>query len=337
MRVFLLICLIINIELKEIKKEKSPVLLYKQILDKNTINNNKNFLLNLTDYLNQTPFNKTNNSEIIFRDHIRISIFLLFCGIFIMLYGAYYYKLSLLFHYIFFLYYFCVIILPNINTLLYQYVFLFSFVSGILIYALISTDDITSMKYKIQKILYGIILGCFIHKIITYYINFFFKDNNFSIRINVLYYISFFLFILLFGVINNFMPDYLTFLPCSIISSSFYVIKFLDCALHQKNQKYEKEAFLTNFIIQFIIIIWSTIFQIYHINYKISESPNVDQNEKIIKEISRISSCRSSTFNNINIKSGTPSNEQTINNTLKVNELDNEDEDEEVEINEHED
>lgn len=332
----LFICSIINIHLKEIKKEKSPLFLHKQIIYKSAINNNKSnlfFLIN-NDYFIQNPFNKTKNSEIIFKDNAKFTITFLFCGIFIMLYGAYYYRLSLLFHYTFFLYHFCVLILPEINILLYQYVFIFSGISGILIYAFISSDDKSSKQYKIQKILYGIILGCFIHKIIIYYINIFFPNNDFSIIINVLYYISFFICILIFGIINHFIPDYLTFLPCSTIASSFYIINFIDIVTDTdtdtNTQKNVIETFLTSCILQFIVIIWSILYQIFHIRYKFSEEPNFDNNEI---EISRMTS-RISSINNVDsTKLGIESNEPTFS-TQKDNELDDEDD---VDINEQED
>lgn len=331
---FLFICSFINIQLKEIKKEKSPLFLHKPIINKSTINNNKYDLFFLTDnnYFIHTPFNKTKNSEIIFKENAKFTITFLFCGIFIMSYGAYYYRLSLLFHYTFFLYHFCVLILPEINILLYQYVFIFSGISGILIYSFISTDNKASKQYKIQKILYGIILGCFIHKIIIYYINIFVQNNEISIIINVLYYISFFICILIFGIINYFIPDYLTFLPCSTISSSFYIINFIDIVTYTETntQKNVLETFLTSFILQLIIIIWSILYQIFHIRYKFSEEPNFDNNEI---EISRMSSCISS-INNVDTKLGIESNEQTYS-TPKENELDDEDED--YNINEQED
>ena len=199
----ILIYSIINIELKEIKIKKSLLLLDKEINNKNTINNTN---YNLFIFSEQTAVNKTKNSEDIFKKHGNISFVFLFTGFFIMLYGGYYYKFSLIIHFTLFLYHIIVIISPNIPIIFYQIYFVISCITGLLIYLILNTDEKTWKRFKIQKIIYGGVLGCFIHQIIFYYINFFFDENNYE-KYDIIYYISFFSFVLIFGIINFFIPD----------------------------------------------------------------------------------------------------------------------------------
>ena len=126
------------------------------------MNNNKNiYSFNRKDinkilcYL-KSETNETNNEtkviiknmrkvDKIFRKYELISFLILFFGCFIILYGAYYYKLALIIHSCLFIYYtFAFIILftnEKYHKLYYFYHILFSFISGIFIYIFLGTDD----------------------------------------------------------------------------------------------------------------------------------------------------------------------------------------------------
>ena len=122
--------------------------------------------------------------------------------------------------------------------------------------------------------IYGVVLGCFIHKIIFYYLNFIIINNynNEYIDIyDIMYYISYLLFVIPLGIINIFFPDKFAFLPCSTLSGSFYIINNLYFIITKKK---DIEVIITSIIIQIIIIIFSFFYQIFHIKYKESEEKN---------------------------------------------------------------
>ena len=338
---------ILNVELKEIKIKKSFLFFGKDINNKiinkdiNYININimNNDLSNSTD-MNETFINKTISADDIFREDEYISFCFLFFGFFIILYGAYYYKLALIIHSSLFLFYAFILILPNLGDY-YQLILFFSCISGILIYKFITTDDKSSKKYITQKILYGFAFGCFLIKIIFYYYILFkfISDNNFNENIDdintidSIYTQTFISFILIFGVISCFLPDILSYISCSTISGSFYIINNLDFIINMKivNNKYE--SFITSIIIQVIIIICSIIFQIYHLKYKESEVDNIYINEKNENDndnsrISNVSIISNSNQDN-ELKQGIGEKEQKF--------LFNEREAEEEEINDQED
>ena len=199
----------------------------------NSINNNKNiFFFNRNEIINSfnlknksSEFDKLidniKNAEKIFIKYEIISFAVLFFGCFIILYGSYYYKLALIIHSSLFIYY--IIVIKSFDDIVYLYCGLFSLISGILIYIFISTDDTKSLKYKVQKFIYGIGCGCFLYKTMFYYIAIY-PDNN-SI---IYYYISFFFVILIIGIINYFFPNNLAYFPCSVVSGSFYIINNLN-------------------------------------------------------------------------------------------------------------
>ena len=316
---------IINIELKEIKIQKSFLALKKQFNSKNIKNFTKNNLYILTNNINHNQTsanNKTKNAEELFRKYEHISFIFLFCGSFIMLYGAFYYKLSLIIHFSLFLYYFFILILPDINPLLYPFILFFSCISGVLIYKYVSTDDIASIKFKIQKMIYGGILGCFLHKIIFYYINIFVINQDIGKKYYIPFYITYFVFILIFGVFPFFIPDNLIFLFCSTISSSFYIINNIDCIIYIEYEK--KEKFITSIIIHIIIIILSFFFQIHHIKSKYSEDPNVSNFEN--NNSRRNSSYSSKSSQSLEIKFGSISKEPILLENKVINEDDDEEE-----------
>jgi len=297
----------------------------------NSINNNKNiFFFNRNEIINS--LNLTNNledenkilkAEEIFISYEIISFAVLFFGCFIILYGSYYYKLALMIHSGLFIYYIIGLIYFK-ETVYYLYFGLFSLISGILIYVFISTDDIKSLKYKVQKFIYGIGCGCFLYKTMFYYIAIY-PDNN-SI---IYYYISFFFVILIIGIINYFIPNNLVYLPCSVVSGSFYIINNLNNIICKETLENKKETFDKNsLIIHIIIFIFSIFYQIYHLKYKNNELPNNYNNEKDDNE-------------NENERMSTASNKLNIEIADKQQELlnDNKNEEniEEEEINDQED
>ena len=248
----------------------------------NSINNYKNiFFFNRNEIINS--LNLTNNfenlnntlgAEKIFIEYEIISFAVLFFGCFIILYGSYYYKLALMIHSGLFIYY-IIAIIPFKEPVYYLYCGLFSLISGILIYVFISTDDIKSLKYKVQKFIYGIGCGCFLYKTMFYYIAIY-PDNN-SI---IYYYISFFFVILIIGIINYFFPNNLAYFPCSVVSGSFYIINNLNNIICKKTLENNKETFdKISLIIHIIIFIFSIFYQIYHLKYKNNELPNNYNNE----------------------------------------------------------
>jgi len=335
---------IIYIELKEIKIKKSIFFSHKEINNRNIVNN---INYNLFIIINETKVNKIIIVEEIFKNNELISFFFLFSGSFIMLYGAYYYKLSLIIHFTLFLYNIIILIFVDINIFNYEYILLFSFISGLLVYIFLSTEDRESKRFKIQKIIYGGVLGCFLHKIIIYYINYYMNSfiiNNDDIeKYNIIYYITFFLFILIFGVINYFIPDKWAFLPCSTISTSFYIINSLDCIIDIKTEEDETESFLTSIIIQVLIIFCSFFYQIYHKKYKDSEDPNIYVNEKdekdekyendVIRNNSASISYTSKSYHSIDIKNSLELKD-LYNTTITINDDDDDNDDDEDDINE---
>ena len=340
---FFFIYSIINIELKEIKKDKNLFFFSKKnnnITNKNhffkeiktEINNELFFLTDKKDYKN-TLLYKISKAEEIFREYTLISFPFLFSGIFIILYGAYYYKLSLIIHFAFFSYYNIILFLSD-KYLYYTYCLLtglFSLISGVLISIFIATDDIKSKIYKIQIILYGMICGCFLQKIVFFYINILYIENHFNIEyIDIIYYITLFILTLLFGFINYILPDKLSYMTCSIISGSFYIINILNCAIFTKEKK-RKEIFITSIIIHVIIVAFSIFYQIFHLKYKDLEKPPNYKNEKLENDVSRISTA-SYKSNDDEIKQGKDEKEQELLNNSK-----NEENDDEEEINDQED
>lgn len=305
-RLIIFIYSIKNISLKKIKKDK---FLFKDINNNiitkkvifNNVYGNYNYFLNSKKEFNEPDnndnskvFNQLKNGEQIFIDFEKISFIFLLFGFFIIIYGGYYYQLTLIVHFNLFLYYILILILPESNSddRIYQYILLFSFVSGLIIYAIINTNDKSSKKFVILKIIYGFISGCFLHKIIFYYLYYFDNINN-KENVDEIYCCVFVSFILIFGAISCFIPDDYVFFFCSTISGSFYIIKFIDYIIAPKNENDNENIAITSIIIQSIIIIVSIFLQIYHKKYKNSENPN-----NIIEDIIEVDSARISMASN---------------------------------------
>lgn len=335
-----------NISLKKTKKEK---FLFKDInnniITKKVIYNNvygNNIFLNLkkefdeSDNNNGKVINLLKNGEQNFIDFEAISFYFLIFGFFIIIYGGYYYQLALIIHFNLFLYYILILIVPESSRKddrIYKFILLFSFLSGFIIYAIINTNNKLSRKFFILKIIYGFICGCFLHKIIFYYIYFYTVDID-DKKFDDIYCCFFVSFILIFGAISCFIPDDYVFFSCSTISGSFYIIKFLDCIIVNKDEN-KKEIDITNIIIQIIVIIFSIFLQIYHKINKDSENPNNYIEEKIETDSARISmasNTSNSNSQNIEIKQDVEEKQQ-----LLIEQKSNEGEVEEEEINDQED
>ena len=286
-RFIIFIYLFKNLELKEIKSYNN-FFIKKQINTNNDIlffynsiyhqifslNNNNTNITNNTNNTNsnKSVISKIKNADQIFVTYYILSFLILFTGIFVILYGGYFYQLGLITHFTLLSFNVLVLLLPQLLDT-YPFLFLFCFISGILIYLSLITNDIKSIKYKIQKIIYGLTLGCFIHKTIFFYNNL--EDTNTN---NLIYIITFCISNIVFGIIGFFLPDLFTFLFCSTISGSYYFISSLNSIIDIENNK--KEIFPTIFIIQIIIIILFTIYQIYHLRYKKNEDPYFSTIEK---------------------------------------------------------
>lgn len=280
-----LIYLLINVESKEITNKITPffskAIINKpsnqnNILNKNKINNPLLFLENGDEKNDKrnTSENKYDENNEIFIKYSSISFILLFLGCLSIFYGAYHHKCSLILYLSLSIYYILVIIFVNATIFHTPFIFLFSIISAILIFLSINTNNNKSPKFIIQKILYGGAAGCFLHKIFIFYI--IILDNDAIENQKPIYYISFFLFILLSGIINWLSPDFIAFLSGSIISGSFYLILFLDCIIFPiKRENNKKENFITTIIIHIIIIICSTLYQNFYLKYKYTEMPDI--------------------------------------------------------------
>lgn len=313
----LFICFTLNSQIKEYNIKNDLLLRYEELsnylFNEKIIVRNKNdikFFLdfehnqldnisNSSKYSNNTD-NSTNNSnnsniyihgEIIFVRYYLLSFIGLFFGFIIILYGSYYYMLGLTINFGLFLYYFLILIIDTIkdskrnydkdnnNLPNYLYLYAFSFSSGILLCIFIYEKEKIKIQYKVIKILYGCILGFFLFKTISYYYYCF----NGKIINNKFYYL--FVFLLVFiGAIVNFCLSKFEFLPCSIISGSYFIITSISYILGQyysdiiniTDSKKEKKDF-TLFIIHIFLIIGSLIHQINYYKMKILENPFLSQ------------------------------------------------------------
>lgn len=255
--------------------------------------------INIFSFNNQTIFNDNNissnttmyfNGELIFVKYEMISFIILMCGLFIILYGAYYYILSLTIHFSLSIYY-IIILLYNIifnkeetdsELVDYLYFFLVSILTGILLTWIIkmkfSKKEFESKKIKI---IYGGIFGFYLFKsIVGYYLS--------SINDNIakLIYLFFLLVSIIIGGFLNLISFFgkHSFLPCSILSGSYYIInsisyilkeyytdlKFMSKHIEDKN---ETSTIITYLVIQILLILGSFFHQIKHINYKLQEDP----------------------------------------------------------------
>lgn len=274
---------IINIEQTEssLKKCFSDLNKNKYNFNLSNINNLKIFSSENKENNDNNKKNITSSGEYIFHEYyyvISCGIFLF--GFFIILYGACHYRLALIINFTLFLYYNIVLFLVNIeDNKNYLFILLFSFLSGVFIYIFIGTNDENSKKFIIQIIIYGCIFGCFLFKTIVYFLG----EIDFNEIKIFFYYLCFYLSIILGGIANFFIykkvGNYI-YLPCSVISGSFFIIKSCDFIIFSENKKNNENEKRTNIIFLILLIFGSTLYQIYHIKYKEIENPEYFEKEK---------------------------------------------------------
>ena len=96
-------------------------------------------------------------------------------------------------------------------------------------------------------------------------INQYYKDH--------LYYILFPILILVMGIGTIFIPEKFALIPCSVFSGLFFIQLSVDNLFNNYDLK-ETEAIL-DIIFYFIFFILAFFYQIYHLNRKNNETPNI--------------------------------------------------------------
>ena len=351
----LFIYLIPNTKEKLVNKSENPLLINKKYNFDNIYKPQK--IQNINDFNGLTEIADKNknytNGELIFIKYEILSFFIFICGHFIILYGAFYYilslsiHLSLFFYYIFILFY--DIILNKNQTdsklVIYLYFFLVSFLTGIIISLFLKYNFIkNSFVEKMIKVFYGCIFGFFLFKNIICYYFFFINIIN-----NSAYYCLLFISIIAGGFINliPYFGKYV-YLPCSIVSGSYYIticisyilkeyytdLKFLNSNIKIKKDSSGKYTIKTYLIIQILLSLISIFYQINHINYKLLEDPEyIERYLSVSSNIDNQDITQTRTLQSINEQ------DETINDLENVNETknDNNDLDEDEYINDKED
>ena len=320
--------LFINIELKEIKPYNNYFLKIQskeKKYDKNNISIVESIIFNniFSSNNNTNRTNKIKDSEKVFiSGDCFLSFLILLIGFLIISYGGYYYGFGLIVHSTLLLFNILVLLLPPLSNY-YPLLFLFCSISGVLIFLSIRTNVVKSVKYRIQKIIYGMALGCFIHKSLFFYINN--NDNEY----NIIFISTFCASILVFGIIGFFLPEFYGFLFCSTISGSCYIINSLNFIVE------ESKTFPIYFIIQIIIISVFTFYQIYHLKYKKDEDPYYSTLEKFEENDIQ----RNSISNSYQNSYQTNESQKELENSksLMNKNINNEEEEEEDEISDKED
>ena len=249
------------------------------------------------------------NVEHIFIKYKFLTFFLIIFGCFSILYGAYHFMFGYIIHLTFFLYFaileFFGIFSDTINVLTSTLYLFFCFIFSISCSPLLRTNKKDNKKYIFLKLIHGASFGFSVFKTLSYYyiLNFhgikkaearrlvYFAFSTISIGIG-----------LIFNLFNPF-KKYI-FLPCSAVSGSYYITKGLSYIVggyfsqiiaikenlnfdHLKNRK---EINLTFLFINILLIIFSAIFQIKHIEYKQTEMEEFFTGEELIgNDDSRIS------------------------------------------------
>ena len=236
------------------------------------------------------------NKDIIFKHNV-IPFGILLLGLLIIFYGAYHFRIGLIIQSSMIIYFILGKILEDVTSetsaeKYYYYLLLFSFISGVLIYILMSSEKVNSFKYKLQLILYGCIFGFFLSYSIFDYI---------KIIQNIFLYLILFIPTLIGGIIYSFNPlKKYSFLPCSTISGSFLITKSLNYTTLLGSNNQDESLNKNNIIcliIQILLILISISYQIFHIKYKESEDPRYleakkfdgDEEDDEINESERLS------------------------------------------------
>ena len=254
--------------------------------EENNINNNikayniyYNISNNITFYIS--------TGENFFITKYEFSFFLILCGYFSILFGAYHYMFGLVIHSTFFLYFFVVEFIEvfgdNISEIFVELYLFFCFLVSLSMSYFLKTKKKDNKKYMLLKIIHGISFGYTSFKILSFYYIFNFEGyENEKIR-TILYFGLLSLVIIAFGVILNLFNPYkqYIFLPCSTVSGTYYLIKgtsyiiggyFSDILAIKENLffkyvKNQKEMNIYHSIFTSLLIIFYNIIQLINLQY----------------------------------------------------------------------
>ena len=249
--------------------------------------------------------------EIIFVRYIQFSYYMLFFGIFVILYGYSHYFIGTIVQFSIFIYFiikdFVELFSSFKNEKIPMLLLFASFLSGISFAFFLNISDLEKKtKNKILNISYGAFLGFFLFKTIFYYIIVFSPLNK---TIYTIFLFIFLFFGIICGAIIEFFPilDKYFLIPCSILPGSFYIIKGLSYIvggyysdilttkekLKYNNNKNElerdgnyKEKIVLYICLQLFLIIASTFYQIFYIRY-------LSEDEKPVQEKNISATCSS--------------------------------------------
>ena len=346
--IFFFVYPIINIEIKNNKINNDFSLIKKEIY-----NYNKKEIYNLENqikFLLKNDSNEINilfHGELIFVKYYIITFIELIFAFLIILYGAYYYIFGLSIQFSLFVFYNIILIYDYFKSKedyeegksfrKYLYIFTFSIFSGnIISFIIYNIDKKTKSLYIFMKIIYGCIFGFFLFKSFIYY--YLILINN---RINKILYFLTLLISISFGGFTNFFLKKYEFLPCSIVSGSYFIITsiayifkqyYADIIFIKKAhinslmKNVDKEIIYTLLFIQIVLIIICTFYQINHFKNKISEDPYNYKRESLFTTITQ------SSDNSDNLVDS-----HIFRETLKSEGVINTNEEEEVFINDQED
>ena len=239
-------------------------------------------------------------------------------GCFIILYGAFHFRLGLIIH-ILFLAYFLIGDIISFFVVFELYISFFLFfcvLLGVSVTIFLNPNNENPIKLRIINLIYSITFSYNIFKTaIFYYIFFEFPVGFANKNVRVILYFVFLMIFILIGIILSYPERFKNYgyISCSAVSGSFYIIKslqyivgsyFSSILFIKEDLKFvnvEKETLfhysLTFFIIQISTIIFSIIFQIKYISFKKIEEPEPElelMNDSILP--TRVSDL-SSTFN----------------------------------------
>ena len=251
----------------------------------NLCNNTKsvdNIVNNICIYNFTTSF-----GEIILIENEILSYLMVFFGFLIILYGSGHFLLAIMIHFTIFLFFFLkdlIELSKGFSTFLIpSFLLIGSFISGVLITIYLREYNKNNLKYKILKIIYGLIFGYFLFKTIIYYIIIFTSSNT------AVYSILLFMFTILGGGIGYIVTifdnlNFYFFISCSTIPGSFYIIRGVGYIVggyysdiiktnlsKEINLSFDWEGkgqILMYFFLHIFVIIISVISQIIYIKFK---------------------------------------------------------------------
>lgn len=192
--------------------------------------NNRKMVTNIENNICISNYN-TSFGEVILIKYEILSYLMAFFGFLIILYGSGHFLLAIMIHFTIFLFFFLKdlieLFISFSNFLIPLFLVIGSFISGVLITIYLSDYNKNNLKYKILKIIYGLIFGYFLFKTIIYYIIILTPSNT------AVYSILLFIFTILGGVMGYVMNvitifdnlNFYFFISCSTIPGSFYVIR----------------------------------------------------------------------------------------------------------------